>query len=451
LAVVLAASSVRGQDVIELLSGARVEGKVSAIDKAGQVVTFSAVIAGRSIETTYTYGKIHAVTLNGKRYVLNEKTDTPTGTTPAGTTPTRPATPSGGSSTSGSSSGTSSTGSSTSSSGGKSRAEVMAMIDAAGKTFPDWFESTPLNYPKSLDLSWPAKPPGGWNNQLNVGQYNWDVINPNPGKWREGIKFMHHLLTVNKDNPETAQRAMNDLGRMYHNLLQDYPRAAFWWHQSGVHTGTSPYRQSGADLAACYYKLGNKQMAVELLTKMQASFGDFAFIKVWAEMGELDTALKLADLYGKADTTGTAAMMAGDACRSAGRYQQAVGFYDKVLAASDPKRAARNIKRAREALDAITQFELCDVRKVADGAYRSSAQGYEASIEVEVVVRGKRIEGVRVTQHHEKQFYSALADTPAQIIAKQGVKGVDATSNATITSEAIINATAKALAGAQKD
>ena len=113
---------------------------------------------------------------------------------------------------------------------------------------------------------------------------------------REGIKFMHHLLTVNKDNPETAQRAMNDLGRMYHNLLQDYPRAAFWWHQSGVHTGTSPYRQSGADLAACYYKLGNKQMAVELLTKMQASFGDFAFIKVWAEMGELDTALKLADL-----------------------------------------------------------------------------------------------------------------------------------------------------------
>ena len=39
---------------------------------------------------------------------------------------------------------------------------------------------------------------------------------------------------------------------------------------------------------------------------------------------------------------------------------------------------------------------------------------------------------------------------PAQIIAKQGVKGVDATSRATITGEAIINATAKALAQGAK-
>ena len=91
------------------------------------------------------------------------------------------------------------------------------------------------------------------------------------------------------------------------------------------------------------------------------------------------------------------------------------------------------------------------MRKVPDGAYRSSSQGYEAPIEVEVVVKGQRIESVRVTQHREKQFYSAMSDTPAKIIAKQGVKGVDATSNATITSEAIINATAKALAEAQKN
>ena len=42
--------------------------------------------------------------------------------------------------------------------------------------------------------------------------------------------------------------------------------------------------------------------------------------------------------------------------------------------------------------------------------------------------------------------HSALTDVPNQIIEKQGVKGIYATSRATITAEAILNATAKALA-----
>jgi uncharacterized protein with FMN-binding domain len=43
-----------------------------------------------------------------------------------------------------------------------------------------------------------------------------------------------------------------------------------------------------------------------------------------------------------------------------------------------------------------------------------------------------------------------MTDTPAKIIAKQSVQGIDATSNATITSEAIINATAKVLSSGVK-
>ena len=56
------------------------------------------------------------------------------------------------------------------------------------------------------------------------------------------------------------------------------------------------------------------------------------------------------------------------------------------------------------------------------------------------------IETVKVVKHTEKQYYGSLTDTPAKIIQKQTVKGIDAFSGATITSEAIINATAKALA-----
>jgi hypothetical protein len=71
-------------------------------------------------------------------------------------------------------------------------------------------------------------------------------------------------------------------------------------------------------------------------------------------------------------------------------------------------------------------------------------------LHVEVTVKGGRIEAVRVTKHEEKQFYSALTDTPGQIVRKQGVKGVDAVTGATMTSEAIIKATAKSLAGGMR-
>ena len=66
-----------------------------------------------------------------------------------------------------------------------------------------------------------------------------------------------------------------------------------------------------------------------------------------------------------------------------------------------------------------------------------------------MTVAGGRIAAVQVTRHTEKQYYSSITDTCAQIIKKQGAKGVDATSGATITSEAILNASIKALGKAQ--
>ena len=106
--------------------------------------------------------------------------------------------------------------------------------------------------------------------------------------------------------------------------------------------------------------------------------------------------------------------------------------------------------RATASLEAIKLFDLLDLKKVPDGVYTASSMGYETQVEVEVTMKAGRIEDAKVTKHHEKQFYASVTETPARIIAKQSVKDVDATSRATITSEAIINATAKALAGAMK-
>jgi uncharacterized protein with FMN-binding domain len=438
-------------DTIELLTGAKVEGKVLQIDQAGMKVVFQAMIAGRALTRTYEFSRIRAVIHNGRRIEITADEAPPTSGTP-GSTPGNPA----GSGTSGSNPSRPSTtpagGPATGQAPRTSAAAIERLIDEAGRTPPDWFDATPLNYPQTLDLSWPDPPPQGWNNQRNIGQYLWDIINPNPSRWREGIKLLHHLLTVNKDNPATQRRVMHALGEKYHDLMEDYARAAFWLRQAGVDKPGSPFPESAVTLAECYWKLGSREMATELLSRMPVYYSS---IKLWADMGDLRRALQIADAALR-DPRGlpyAANLYAGDACRVAGQYTEAMSYYQKVLSyqapANDANRAKRWQDRARASLEAIRLFELCDPSKVPDGSYRASSLGYEGQVEVEVTVQAGRIADVRVTQHREKQFYSALTDTPRKIIAKQGVKGVDATSSATITSEAIINATAKALAAAR--
>ena len=95
-------------------------------------------------------------------------------------------------------------------------------------------------------------------------------------------------------------------------------------------------------------------------------------------------------------------------------------------------------------------MDALDIKRVSDGAYRDSSIGYNGPVEVEVKVSGGRIADVKVVKHEEKQYYSSITDTCSQMILKNGAKGVDATSGATITSEAILNAGLKAVAKAQK-
>jgi uncharacterized protein with FMN-binding domain len=71
-------------------------------------------------------------------------------------------------------------------------------------------------------------------------------------------------------------------------------------------------------------------------------------------------------------------------------------------------------------------------------------------VEVTVEVKAGKLDSVKVSDHHEKQYYSSIAEVPVRILSKQGIKGVDTTTGATLTSEAIINAAAKALVGQSK-
>jgi uncharacterized protein with FMN-binding domain len=413
-------SAAAGEDVVELKSGARPKGKV--VSQNDEAVVLQMTIGGKQYTRRYPRSQV-------KNVILDESSGGAPVGQPGGT-----AAPKAG--------------------GARSKPEVLALIDSVGRTPPDWYEATPLNYPQTLDLSWPEKPPGGWNNQKNVGQYVWDRINPNPGNWREGVKLMHHIMSTNADKPEVVKRAMGSLGNMYHNLHEDYARAAFWWQQMGVDKNPDTNPNMAVHLADAYHKLGSRQMALDVLNKMTRY--PYSVIKVLGDLGETSEALELAERFGKKDAQAgvISYLYAGDVCRVAGRLDDAEQYYRRALSAAksdtrDNDHSRRDQQRAEASLAAI-QFYRLTPDKVRDGTYTARSLGYEDQIEVAVTVASGKIESVKVTQHREKQFYSSIADTPRNIVAKQSVVGVDTTSGATITSEAIINATAKALSqGAQ--
>ena len=327
----------------------------------------------------------------------------------------------------------------------RTRDEIEKLIEEAGKTQPDWWDKTPLNFPSTLDLTWKPST-SGWQPQKNMGAYLWDIIDPNPAKWKEGAKLVHHTMTINKGDAAAIQHATNTLGKIYTELLCDYPRGAYWCRKAG---------NMDVALATCYLKLGSPSMAIELLKKIGPDRTRNAqVVKLWADLGDIKTALALAEAAAKSGNACAAYLAAGDACRRAGKTPEATAYYKKVLAQPEGKNEPRdnpvNKKRAQASLDAVKLFDALDLTKIADGTYKDSSIGYVGPVEVIVTVKNHKVQNVAIGQHHEKQYYASLTEVPADIIAKQSVKGIDTTTGATVTSEAIINATAKALAAAQK-
>ncbi|MDP6443914.1 MAG: FMN-binding protein [Pirellulaceae bacterium] len=409
----LSCHAARGDDLVEFLNGAKARGAVKAIRKAEREFDVEVKIGARTVVRTYSFAKVHAVTMRGKRYVLNE-------IAPVSQEGVKRVE--------------------------RTRAEVVELINSVGRTPPEWLADTPLNAPKSLDLSWPNAPKKVWDNRRFPGHYVWDVINPNPSRWREGVKLMHHLVAANENNRVAQVKAMNQLGTLYASLLEDWPRAAYWWRQAGKGTsgamGIGGFRVGyEVGLARCYWKLGNKPMALELLNGKGTP-------AIWCEMGEHDRALRQAEQARKGWMKEQALIVCGDVCRHAGWYDKALDYYQRATRLPMTDKYKRTIPEAKERIAAMRAEQAVDLTKARNGTYRGRSLGYSGMIDVAVAVRNQRITSVKVTRHTEKQYYSSLTDIPTQIVERQSVRGIDATSSATITAEAIVRASAMALESA---
>jgi uncharacterized protein with FMN-binding domain len=329
-------------------------------------------------------------------------------------------------------------------------AEVEALIAAVEDKLPDWWGSVALSYPPTLDLTGKGGAQQGAR-QEELATYIRGVINPDPAKWREGVKLLYQARNARKGNPPAFAEAAAMLGDAYFHLLRDWPRAAECYRQA-VQVNRTPTAQTVVDLAECYWRLGSAQMARELLDKYGLSGKPYySVIKLRADMGDTTAALALANRLSAAGLPDEGNLYAGYACRRAGMNEKALEYYAKALAvtAGSP-RIEMNKQRAAANSEAMRLRGGLDVGKLPDGTYSASSRGYKGDVQVELIVAGGRIQSTKVVHHTEDACYTAPTDVPSQITEKQGVDRIDAVTGATATSEAIVNAATKALAGAGK-
>ncbi|MDP6629353.1 MAG: FMN-binding protein [Kiritimatiellia bacterium] len=330
----------------------------------------------------------------------------------------------------------------------QTRAEVDARVAEAGRTQPDWWGSVGLDYPAELRLDWPEpREEQRWEPRRNPGQYLTGVVYQDPRLWRSSARLFHHMLTVNEDRPAVRARIMGQLGHIYASLLADHARGAFWI-RSAAEAGVRPYQQT-VELAQCYQALGSREMAVDVLAGLEHA--NSSAVLAWAQLGELARALAVADAAAVGRQAAQAYLAAGQACRWHRDYARSKAAFGKVVggALRGGRRRTELYRRcASEAVASLSLLEQLDLKGLNDGTYRAQATAYRGDVDVAVEVKNHAIASVKVLDHREDWFFTALESIPAQIVERQGFEEVDAVTGATVTSVAIINAAAKALGAA---
>ena len=339
---------------------------------------------------------------------------------------------------------------------GNSRASIEAIINEIGPTKPDWWDSVKLDYPKTLDLTGKVRSKE-WQQHRIFGHYYWSIVYPNPPRWKPGIKLLHHAIDLRENDKPRQADAMDRLGGDYARLLKDYPRGAYWLSKA-LASKKKVYVADIVALAESYWKLGSRQMAIAELKRYGLDRRPRSqAIKLYSEMGMTAKALSLAEALSLAQARTRTSwpvgyLVTGNVHKRAGNDKEALACYSRVLNivknSPKPKKLKRLKERAQMNMEAVRAYMNLDITKVPDGTYTSSAMGFDEPIDVQVTVSDGKITSVEVTRDKESQPYRSLTDIPEQIVDTQSFR-VDAVTKATITSNAVIAAAAKALAGAE--
>ncbi len=182
------------------------------------------------------------------------------------------------------------------------------------------------------------------------------------------------------------------------------------------------------NLASLYVKYQEPQKALELLNTALAKPPRAP----WDVLHQAKISDKLGDVYAGL----------GNTEKATERYRAAIELFPKVMVQNFRPLAQRHARKTAAKLELLTGKTL-DISKLADGVYRGTSIGYGGPLDVAVTLKGGRITDIKV-EHKERIDQGASKIAPQQIIERQALK-VDAISGATVTLQAIVEATYRAL------
>lgn len=172
---------------------------------------------------------------------------------------------------------------------------------------------------------------------------------------------------------------------------------------------------------------------------------DYGPLKACVEAGDLAKGRALVEEMAQAEG---GYQSFGDKLRVSGLYPLAQYCYVKAI--GDGKTARPAAYTARRSLVVMYQGPWHpDLNKVPDGAHKGVCAGYLGPNTVTVTVKDHKITDVNV-QSTDNRPLNSLQKTPRDIVAKQGIKGVDAVTGATITSDAVMAGACMALKAVEK-
>jgi len=322
----------------------------------------------------------------------------------------------------------------------RTAADIDALIVKAGAEPPDWWDSVPLNYPKTIDLTWSPPAGKGFDPNKSIWSYLIGVLNPNPSRHKEGCKFLAFVYDQNNGKDNAQFLAAQTLGQYYGLLLSDWARGAYWYRKAAALKPLSVIH--AANLARCYARLGNENLAADVLEK---AGWQPQTVRELGYMGRTDQAIKLAQGL---SPKGMNSLFVGDIWRFNGMWPEALAAYNEALASGS--KIAKVVSASRGGVEAMNAMQRFDLNKIADGLYSGDADGFRGNVKVQVTIKDHRITAAKVVESKDDWPLSAAVNIPAQIIEKQSVKGIDIVTGATYTSDAVIDAAAKAMGGGVK-
>ena len=276
------------------------------------------------------------------------------------------------------------------------------------------------------------KVPPAWFDETRT---SWDVAKP----WKEGRIEIRRLLALSTTagNRQAIKltclyREKKDIGDGHEYPMYLYLGGETAWatraYEDFLRGNADRNTHAYLDLTSCYSHFGEYGKAAETLKRAMANLPT----DHWRIARQADVHDAWGDLYAEM----------GDKEQARAHYAKAVELYPRSTQPYGRHLLARRAAKVKAKLDMLDMDRLRP-GEIPDGRYTGDSPGYVGPLSVTVTVRSGRIADIRL-KHKEKIHQNATEIIPRRIIEAQSLK-VDAITGATVTCQAIVDATFRAL------